>query len=336
MPSKSRVAGALLAAIALAATAAPAAAKPQTLHLHFQRVASGVGAHCGNGVLTSGPYVLASLAKPGTRACPSRFLLLDDSAGKQTVLRPGGYTTVQAFAAPWILFSHNLYNIVTHKWRPLGCSSPKCAPDGTIGVVLGARWLEMIVQGHQSCGDGVHFECGPDTYVYYNLLTHQVRHGSPQTSTRVVDPDSPTLTRRVCAPLRVPASGSLTLEGKVALSSNADGRRILERCGSRLHMPVDVSSSGVPAAAPALSSRAGAELTRRAVGCARSRGRVDPTDQRRLAAEPTALHRHRPGQDQRRHRDRRARHVPRVRRRPARGALGGDAVRRVGVAQRGR
>jgi hypothetical protein len=229
-----RIFVALLVAAALGATAGAAAAKPQTLKLHFQRVAIGVDGHCGNAVLTSGPYMLASLARPHTRACASRFLLIDDRTGKRTVLRPGGYATVQAFGAPWILFSHNLraelYNIATRRWTPFRCGNG-CAPDGTLYEVIGARWVEFVVQGQQSCGDGVHFECGPVTYAFYNLRTHKVRHGSPQTSTRIVDLDSPTLVRRVCKPLRAPAGESLTYEGKFVVVSEAHGS-FLERCGS--------------------------------------------------------------------------------------------------------
>jgi hypothetical protein len=232
----------------LGAVAAPAGAKPQTLHLRFQRIAKGVDGHCGNAVVTSGAYMLVSLGPPGSQACASRFLLIDDRTGKHTVLRPGGYTYVLAFGAPWILFARDLnfelYNLATRKWRPLGCNG-RCQPDATVGYVLGTRWLEFIVEGQQSCGDGVHFECGPDTYAYYNLHTHEVRHGSPQTSKRIVDLDSPTLVRRLCAPLRVPEDGSLTLEGRVGIATGARGS-YLERCGSRARMPLDTRSPGSP------------------------------------------------------------------------------------------
>jgi hypothetical protein len=238
----------LFVAIVVLATAAPAGAKPQTLHLHFQRVVTGVGGHCGSAVVTSGPFMLASLAKPGPQACASRFLLIDDRTGKRTVLRPGGYTTVVSFGAPWILFDHNLrfelYNIATKRWRPLGCDGG-CQPDGTFAYALGTNWLEFIVEGHQDCGDGIHFECGPETYAFYNLRTHRVRHGLPQTSTRIDDLDWPTLVRKLCSPLRVPKDGSLTLERRVGVLTSRTGS-FLERCGSQGHMPIDVHASDAP------------------------------------------------------------------------------------------
>lgn len=118
----------LLAAAALCAGAAPAGAKTQTVHLHFQRVATGVdGLYTGAGVRTSGNYVLASLGKLGANRYPSRFLLIDDATAQRTVLRAGGSSTVAAFGTRWILFSRggrwDLYNIVTRQWRALGAAA---------------------------------------------------------------------------------------------------------------------------------------------------------------------------------------------------------------------
>lgn len=241
------------------------------------------------------------------------------------VLRPGGPTSVLAFGAPWILFDHNpsfdLYNIATRKWRALGCDSPRCMPDGTMGYALGARWLEFIVQGQQSCGDGIHFECGPDTYAFYNLRTHRARRGSPQTSTRIVDLGSPTLVRKLCPPLRVPAGGSVELEGRVGVITDAHGS-FLERCGSRQHMPVDAPPPDVPPGSLFVSSRAVLWPVLDQLGAWTGRiGGVSLPSLRRFTGTLPRSFNQSGGNVHRR-----PRHEPPLRRERERRALGGDAL----------
>ena len=184
--------------------------------------------------------MLVSLGKPEGNQYPSRFVLINDATGRRVVLRPGGSSTVAAFGAPWILFSRDgrfaLFNIVTRRWLPLACGRGcSLAGSSEIGVTLRSRWLELT---GQSCGaDAQGRQCGPVRYVFYNLRTHQVRHGSPQTSTRIVDLDSPTLVQQLCVPLRVPSGGSVTLEGSVGIISDGENS-YLERCGSRVHVPI--------------------------------------------------------------------------------------------------
>ena len=109
----------------------------------------------------------------------------------------------------------------SESWRPRA-----------IGAV-GARWLEVQVQPHDPCGNGVHYSCGPTTYIYYNIRT-----GKPQSpsvgGTTIIDLNSPTLTRQICPPLVGPA---LTFYGSVAVSEEPGGIYV-ERCGSHLNLPL--------------------------------------------------------------------------------------------------
>jgi hypothetical protein len=108
-------------------------------------------------------------------------------------------------------------------------------------VAIGAKWLALSVAPHPSCDDGEHADCGPTTYLFYNIATGKPR--IPRLSPgMLVDLDSPTLTRRICRPLQIPEGdptfpAPFMFYGRYALELPVTGI-YLDRCGSRLHLPL--------------------------------------------------------------------------------------------------
>jgi hypothetical protein len=247
-----RVLGAVLSAllamlIAMPSLGAGAQNAPVVVHLKFRLLARDV-----SGLTGSGRYVGYTYQSPH----PQQFVLLDDQTGKRTIVnRPGCGPGV--LGGPWVAFDcvpatkrFQLYNIQTRKWRRLACDAVCQQFYYVVDVrAVGARWLELSVAPHQPCGDGVHSSCGPTTYIYYNIATGKPRSARVGRTT-IIDLNSPELTRRVCRPLPLPA-GSVSpfpllqaFCGSFAVAEESNGL-YLERCGSRLHMPLATGPSSI-------------------------------------------------------------------------------------------
>jgi hypothetical protein len=174
----------------------------------------------------------------------SRSLLVDDRTEKRVSIKNSsscGWLEARALGAPSILFfcghGERVYNIVTRKWRPVPCSNSRCAgPQGAevVREAVGARWVEYDQQWPGPCTPDYHNTCGPIEPVFVNIRTGGVRRSWPKSPTTILDLDSPTLARRLCTPLRVPAPGSLTMEGQFAVITAGNGS-YLQRCGSHRH-----------------------------------------------------------------------------------------------------
>jgi hypothetical protein len=252
--------GAVIATAAAAASGSEAS-QPASIvsDLKFRPVVRFANGHCGPAVLTSGRYALVSVSSPSSFDCPTGFVLIDDQTHQRTVIHESGLTELLAFGAPWIFFFEDnrfvLYNIVTKRTR--NCDVPRCVPSGeAISYAVGRRWLETFVQQPGSCGDGMHYSCGPVSEAFYNITTGQRRNGSVTNSTTVADLDSGRLFQHVCPPLRVPPGGTLTFYGRFAVATESDRSSVLERCGSKLHMPVGMSAQNGPVSSPIASTRA--------------------------------------------------------------------------------
>jgi hypothetical protein len=239
------------------------------LHLKFRSSIAHEVACCGSAPVTSGRYALVQAVPNGChellpvgRCYPPRFLLLDDRAGTQSLIRAPSLCSAAAIGSPWVLFSCpdlELYDLKTGKWQH-HLERCGCIPAQTTAFHLGARWMRLDVTGNQDCGDHVHYYCGPITHAFYNLQTRQVRAEPHTTGTQIVDLDSPSLTRSVCAPLHMPSDGSIALYGSLAVVS-IDSNTLeygtqqyksffLERCGSHLHMPIGQTFDHGASAAP--------------------------------------------------------------------------------------
>ena len=130
--------------------------------------------------------------------------------------------------------TYELYNLRTRRLHAFPCRSV-CQRDYYYAslAAIGTRWLELEVEPHQSCGDGVHNSCGPTTYDFLNVVTGKSR--SPRVNaTTIIDLDSRSLTRQICRPLQTP----LTFFGSFAVAQDQAGSSYLERCGTRLHTPI--------------------------------------------------------------------------------------------------
>ena len=259
--------GALAAALACLAVAAPIAdgdAAPlrksgdiapllgaARLHPTFRSVALGrLGS--ADEVWASGHYVLAHSS--GSNApLTSAALVIDESTGKRVLFsRPNCNTWGPPLEPPWLLLAcpggAALFGLASGAWHNVALDAEVRAD---IPLEVGADWLELgrPCQLHPNCTVAVGFQ---------NLLTKEVvsvndprlrdwRRGG----TTAIDLDSPSLTRPLCAPLRVPLNhdvehgrlpGELTFYGDYAIAESTAGdgttRRFLERCGTHLHMQV--------------------------------------------------------------------------------------------------
>jgi hypothetical protein len=219
----------------------PAAGAPVVLHLKYRLVARGVVSPS-----VSGAYVgFSQYPSHG----PERFVLINDRTGKRIVMPRGcdggvvGVAWVALYCGnltgPAFSPFYGLYNVQKRKLRRFPCDAV-CQQDYDNAnlVAVGSRWLEVQVQANQSCGDGVHYGCGPTTDIYYNIRTGEPRVTSVGQST-IVDLNSPTLTRALCPPLIGPL---WWFDGTFALVQAANGI-LLERCGSNLEMPLVTATS---------------------------------------------------------------------------------------------
>jgi hypothetical protein len=94
----------------------------------------------------------------------------------------------------------------------------------------------------------VHNTCGPSRYYFLNIATRKMRSAT-QTATTVLDLDSPTLLRRLCAPLRIESGAqasfppAFTFYSDFAVAQEQSGIYV-ERCGSDMRIPLAVTPYG--------------------------------------------------------------------------------------------
>jgi hypothetical protein len=204
-----------------------------TMHAQFRRLRHAPY------VLGSGRYVFAAALTQNSQQLGT---LRDEATGEtSTVGPPPGCagptgplpTGPELMGGPWLLVDCSdtqinkieLYNLANATWTSVtpaasvqtycaSASMSQCTP-----VAVGADWIEF----DETC-----YHCG-DTYVFQNIRTGEVVHGSNSTN-YVNDLNSPSLTKPVCRPLRVPRAGSLVFDGPFAISVGRDSD-LLERCG---------------------------------------------------------------------------------------------------------
>jgi hypothetical protein len=234
---------------AMPALAVGAQKAPVALDLKFRLMARGV-----SGFTVSGRYVGFTQTTSTRKRTTERFVLLDDYTGKRLAAPSPASCNAGVVGVPWVaLYCANpspasqpfeLYNIRTHKVRRLPCDAV-CRRTYYLSDVraVGSRWVAIEVEPHEPCGDGIHRTCGPTTYMFYNIATGK-RRAAPMSSRTIIDLDSPTLTRQICPPLQDPAGSDSTafppplmFYGSLAVVQEQNGIYV-ERCGSRLHIPL--------------------------------------------------------------------------------------------------
>jgi hypothetical protein len=210
---------------------------PVAVHLRFRVAFSNCPGALNDLDFASDRFVVFSCAF-------SRSLLVDDRTEKRVSIRnPSscGWLEPRALGGPSVLFfcgdGERVYNIATGMWRPVPCSRSRCAgPPGAevVREAVGARWVEYDQQWPQPCTPDARHTCGPIDSVFVNIRTGRVAHGWPKSPTAILDLDSPTRARHLCPPLRVPPTGSLTMEDQFAVITTESGS-YLQRCGSHRH-----------------------------------------------------------------------------------------------------
>ena len=237
--------GVLIAGVlALAGPAAHSQASiAAVLHLKFRTIATGAF-----DPTTNRQYV-------GYTKLNGQFVLLNDRTGKRITLKAGCGPGV--LGGPFVAFdcgsSLKLYAIRTRKWRRIRCGAicEQYAYSASVAGV-GTRWIALEVPPHQDCSDDVHSSCGPTSYSFYNVATG--KRAFPATDAgAVIDLNSPSLTRHVCAPVQVPADEPafpppLTFLGSFVVNVSPPGID-LEQCGTSTRRSLAVTPyAGVLAA----------------------------------------------------------------------------------------
>ena len=193
--------------------------------------------------------------------------LLDEATGRRTmVVRPGcRYSAGPVSGSSWLVFDCNatpnttstpapeLYSMVSGSWHgvtPSRAIADPCAPnysqpggcdEHSNPGAAGRNWLEYSVG---NC-PGVHCSSRPE---FQNLQSGVVRGKDPTGGSSILDLNSPSLSRRLCSPLRVPryydifsgfGPGAVVPDGKFAIALGTDNSGIgliyLERCATHLH-----------------------------------------------------------------------------------------------------
>jgi hypothetical protein len=243
--------------------------RPLVLHPRFHVV--------GNTFRTDGPYV-AGIDGPYVLVLTpvgngqASGTVIDEQTGAQTsVSYPGcswsEFIAVQ-FGGPWLVLipcqsgsgGFELYNLYSGERTTVvpgprvvsledECNMPEYCGGGVQN--LGAHWIEWEITPCRYC---------TAKYLFQNIDTGQVRslRGWRPGGRIIPDLDSQSLAQPVCPPLTVPrgippiqgrpAPGALSFYGPFAIASVRPGYGgVLERCGSRLKLPV--GSRDLPLAA---------------------------------------------------------------------------------------
>lgn len=212
------------------------------------------------GIAKSGPYVLLGWES-------GRALLIDGRTGKRVTLAPrAGCSFDDGHYSPlggsWVVTgcrsgSFELYSIPTGRWirftpdlDQMYAASGLCANRypplcGAQYATIGSEWIEFDVSyGYHS---------GPIVPTYTRIRSGQITTEPPGVTpggNQILDLDSPSLTRTLCDPLRLPVPfATIVPDGRFTVFEeieppNYDLHAYLERCGSSLRKTIgtDVSS----------------------------------------------------------------------------------------------
>ncbi len=238
---------------------------------------------------TAGPYVLVQFAAPapgiptgvhGDWARPG--VVIDDDTGQRwTVpLMPAGQTCEPEGVGGGAVFFEcsadgdpidpydggfvELYMFKTGALRMIPDPRSVCRGNecGGTPVQLGTDWIEFDnVACYASYNVNEHcYDTPPDGWFFENLTTGLIAP-DPTSGTTIADPNSPGLTEKLCAPLRVPRYadawqtdtgtpeseiGSVTLAGRYALIASGPDDFSVEQCGSTRTVRVDPHGGGGP------------------------------------------------------------------------------------------
>ena len=142
-----------------------------------------------------------------TEQCPGGLSLVDDQSGKSVLIRrpPCSLDADETLDTPWIIASclggqTVLYDIRSLAWHRFACDACD-GGDGSDWLGSGSQWLLFAPR----CG-AEHQLCSPPDYQFLSIPSGTVRDWQYTTNDTVPDLDSPSLVRKLCAPLRLPAT----------------------------------------------------------------------------------------------------------------------------------
>lgn len=236
---------AILATPTALAVAAHAHGAARYVRLHFKSL--GIGS-----AETDGRYVVLAHGYAG----PNIVLkLLDEKTGTERPL-PGNAPCVSVgeFAGPWLVgggcvsttgaLTIPLYSLASGKTRFVTISDLDCKVPGEEqcrSTGAGSDWVGFELTAYHE----------PTQTGYQSLRNGTIRAAPTLTRTTRLDLNSPTLTSRICPPLREISNASLTFYGRFAVQLVEQRRNTyadyLERCGSKLRIKLS-SPTDVPGA----------------------------------------------------------------------------------------
>ncbi len=236
------------------------------LHPRWRLIASGVS------------QVAASDRYAAFGSISGKATLINEPTGRRRQLPapgcPYGLGMI-SFGGPWLMSTCGssygegngykppayLYSLSRRKWSSVRGSGIEnsCAPtdvaDVTCTVIgIGARWIEFEHYELYLTGQPCPPCSSSTTYILQSLQDSNttVEDSATPGGKIIADLSSRSGTRRLCWPLRVPPSGpppagpgTLTFHGSFAIASGFDPEghpyATLERCRSRLHIPLPVA-----------------------------------------------------------------------------------------------
>lgn len=247
----------LVAALAAVCVVPIAVGEAIVLHPNWSSIgyASSV-VTAGNDVFINNPDYPGVGNQPSPPFEPSSGgVLINEQTGKLTHVPRADCFAIALSTGRWVLFecygsstvNYQLYSIPDRTWRPVAAPA-RANPDA-----IGADWIEYFV-------------VDSGTYVFQNIETGTLRTLSAWRpgGTTIPDLNSPSLTQRLCSPLRVPAdwtpyaqwsaypdneklhAGSVTVDGRFAVLEGTSRPTstgavteyaYVERCGSRVRKP---------------------------------------------------------------------------------------------------
>jgi hypothetical protein len=226
--------------LGLAVLAGPAAAhrasKVRGLRLHFRSL--GIGSAQADGM-----YVVLAHGYPGPNVT---LTLLNEETGTERPLpQTDPCTAVSVFGGPWLfgggcagvngVLTIPLYSLASGETRLVAINDSACTPQNAYGGGcnernVGSDWVQFEITAYHE-GTQVLFQ---------NLQTGTIRSSPKLTEATQLDLNSPTLTSRICPPLRQGPNTELTFYGRFAVDSrylgHGTGTQFLVRCGSKLHL----------------------------------------------------------------------------------------------------
>jgi hypothetical protein len=234
--------------LALAVVAGPASAhrasKVRDLRLHFRSL--GIGS-----VEADGRYVVLAHGYPRPDVT---FTLLNEETGTDRPLpQTDPCTAVQVFGGPWLfgggcagandVLTIPLYSLATGTRRLVAINDSFCVAQNAYGGSCNARnvgsdWVQFEITAYHETTQ----------VLFQNLGTGAIRSAPKLTATTELDLNSPTLTSRICPPLRQGPNTELTFYGRFAVDAHFLGHgtsaEFLVRCGSKLHLRLTSAGFG--------------------------------------------------------------------------------------------